>query len=203
MGKAWIALVIIIVVIVAVGYLTFRPSWPPRAETLVYRFMTDAPTLDTAHAGDTTSSVVLQCIVDGLVEQDPVTLEVRPELAESWEISDDGTVYTFHLRKGIKFHNGREVTAEDFKYSMERVLDPATAAEQRWVLEEIKGADAFDGKRVKHVEGIEVLDPSTLQITIKRPYKPFLGLLSMEVAAPVPREEVERLGMDPRRAARV
>ncbi len=196
MGKVWIALVIVIVVIAAVGYLTFRPSWPPRAETLLYRFKTDAPTLDPALAHDTTSSVVLQCIVDGLVEQDPLTLEVRPELAESWEISADRTVYTFHLRKSVMFHNGREVTAEDFKYSMERVLDPATAADQRWVLEEIKGADAFDGKTVKHVEGIEVLDPYTLRITIKQPYEPFLGLLSMEAASPVPREEVERLGED-------
>ncbi len=196
MGKAGVALLLIVAVGVVVGLFTFDRNWPPREETLVYRFKTDAPTLDPALGRDTTSSTVMQCIVDGLVEQDPVTLEVRPELAESWEISEDGTIYTFHLRKGVKFHNGREVTAEDFKFSMERVLDPATAADQRWVLEEIKGTDEFDGKTVKHVEGIEVLDRYTLRLTIKRPYEPFLGLLSMEAASPVPREEVERLGED-------
>jgi len=194
-------LALICVVALAVGSSCFRGTGkngrdPERSKTLVYRLKTDAPTLDPALAHDTTSSTVLQCIVDGLVEQDPVTLEVRPELAESWTISDDGTVYTFTLRKGVRFHNGREVTAADFKYSMERTLNPKTAADQRWVLEEIAGADAFDGDAVPHVSGIEVLDGYTLRLTIKRPYEPFLGLLSMEAASPVPREEVERLGED-------
>jgi oligopeptide transport system substrate-binding protein len=196
MSKLGIGILLLIVADVFVGGLLFSQSWTPRDETLVYRFKTDAPTLDPALAHDTTSSTVLQCIVDGLTELDAETLEVKPELAESWEISEDGRTYTFHLRRGVKFHNGREVTAKDFRYSMERVLDPATAADQRWVLEEIVGSDEFDGKTVKHVKGIEVLDPYTLRITIKQPYKPFLGLLSMEAASPVPREEVERLGED-------
>ncbi len=196
MAKAGAVFLLLVALDVLFGIASFEGSSQPRDETLLYRFKTDAPTLDPALAHDTTSSTVLQCIVDGLVEQDPLTLEVIPELAESWEISEDRTVYTFHLRQGVTFHNGREVTAEDFKYSMERVLNPATAADQRWVLEEIKGADAFDGKAVKHVEGIEVLDAYTLRITIKQPYEPFLGLLSMEAGSPVPREEVERLGED-------
>jgi len=196
MAKIGIGILALLLANVFLGTLVFTESWPPREETLVYRFKTDAPTLDPAYAHDTTSSTVLQCLVDGLTELDPETLEVRPELAESWEVSEDGTVYTFHLRRGVTFHNGREVTAADFKYSMERVLDPATAADQRWVLEEIKGADAFDGKTVTEVEGIEVLDRYTLRITIKQPYKPFLGLLSMEAASVVPREAVERLGED-------
>jgi oligopeptide transport system substrate-binding protein len=196
MRKTALVIALLVAAVVAVGYFTFARSWPPRDETLVYRFKTDAPSLDPALARDTTSSTVLQCIVDGLVEQDPVTLEVRPELAESWEISDDKTVYTFHLRHGVKFHNGRQVTAEDFRYSMERTLNPATAADQRWVLGQIKGADAFKGTPGEHVEGIEVLDPYTLRLTITRPYEPFLALLSMEAASPVPREEVERWGDD-------
>jgi oligopeptide transport system substrate-binding protein len=196
MGKSGLGLVALLVINVLVGAITISGSWTPRDDTLVYRFKTDAPTLDPAYGRDTTSSTVLQCLFDGLTELDAETLEVKPELAESWEVSDDGTVYTFHLRHGVEFHNGREVTAEDFKFSMERVLDPATAADQRWVLEELKGADTFDGKTVQHVEGIEVLDPYTLRLTINRPYAPFLALLSMEAASPVPREEVERLGED-------
>ena len=196
MRKAAAVGILILIVALVIGFLTIGKNWPPREETLAYRFKTDAPSLDSAQLRDTTSSTVAQCIYDGLVEQDPLTLEVRPELAESWDVSEDGTVFTFHLRKGVLFHNGREVTADDFKYSMERVLSPATAANQRWVLEEIKGSDDFKGSPGEHVEGIEVLDRYTLRLTIKRPYQPFLGLLSMEAASPVPREEVERWGED-------
>jgi len=196
MGKLGIGLAALLVINAIVATVTISGSWTPRNETLMYRFKTDAPTLDPAYAHDTTSSTVLQCIVDGLTELDAETLDVKPELAESWEISEDGTVYTFHLRRGVRFHNGREVTADDLKYSMERVLDPKTAADQRWVLEEIVGSDEFSARKADHVAGIEVLDPYTLRIRIKRPYAPFLGLLSMEAASPVPREEVERLGED-------
>ncbi len=195
MGKTALIIAVLAAAVVG-GIFVFARSGPPRDETLVYRLKTDAPSLDPAHLRDTTASTVAQCIFDGLVEQDPLTLEVVPQLATHWEESDDKTVYTFHLRKGITFHNGREVTAEDFKYSMERVLDPATAANQRWVLEEIKGADTFKGKPGQHVEGIEVLDPYTLRITLERPFAPFLAMLSMEAASPVPREHVEKWGED-------
>jgi len=61
-----------------------------------------------------------------LMDYEPGATNLRPDLAEDYSISDDGKVFTFHLRKGVKFHNGRELTTEDVKYSIERVINPQT-----------------------------------------------------------------------------
>src|SRR3990172_1554135 len=83
-------------------------------------------TLDPACTSDTGSAEYIIEIFSGLVTFDK-DLKLVPDIAEKWEISDDGTVYTFHLRRGVKFHDGsRQVTADDFKFSMERSLDPDT-----------------------------------------------------------------------------
>lgn len=91
-----------------------------------YRLATDPPTLDPALSTDTTSGAVVLKIHDGLVQFDPMTLEAIPAVAESWEVSEDGLTYTFHLRKDVKFHNGRPLTAEDVLQSYQRTLNPAT-----------------------------------------------------------------------------
>lgn len=167
-----------------------------RSNTLAYRFMSDPPSLDPAHSTDTTSGTATALIFDGLVELDPVTLQMVPAVAESWEISDDKLVYTFHLRKGVKFHNGREVKADDFRYTFERTLSPETASERTWVLEYVKGADEFRSGSAKTIEGIEVLDDYTLKLTAKEPYPLFLQYLYMDAANVVPREVTEKWGDD-------
>ena len=80
-------------------------------------------TLDPARIGDIYSRSVAQQIFDGLVQFDQ-TLTITPALAESWKASRDGLTWTFTLRKGVKFHHGREVTADDAVYSFTRILDP-------------------------------------------------------------------------------
>jgi oligopeptide transport system substrate-binding protein len=161
-----------------------------------YRLASDPPTLDPAHSTDTTSGAIVLKIFDGLVQFDEKTLSVIPAVAASWVISTDGRCYTFTLRKGVLFHNGREVKAADFKYSFERVLDPKTASERRWVLEKIKGADAYSKGQAPSVGGIDVVDDYTLKITLSEPYAPFLAQLCMEAGSVVPREEVEKAGND-------
>ena len=163
---------------------------------LKYWLKQDPPNLDPAHARDTTSAVVVMHLFDGLVELDPITLEPLPAVAESWTISDDGRVYTFTIRKGVKFHNGRKVTAEDFRYSFDRILDPDTRSERTWVLEDIKGARARINRKAGNVEGIKVIDDYTLELTLEKPLAFFIFLLSMEAASVLPREEVERWGED-------
>ena len=81
-------------------------------------------------------------------------LALQPDLAEKWTVSDDGTIYTFHLYPGARFTNGREVTSHDFKYSFERVLDPATRSPRTWVLDRIKGAKKFMGGEEQEVSGM-------------------------------------------------
>jgi len=161
-----------------------------------YWLQQDPPNLDPAHGRDTTSAVVQMHIYDGLVDLEPLTLEPQPAVAESWTISEDGLVYTFHLRKGVKFHNGREVTAEDFRYSFERILDPKTKSERTWVLEQLKGAEAMLKGEADTVEGIKVIDDYTIELTLKEPLAFFISLLSMESASVIPKEEVMKWGED-------
>jgi ABC-type transport system substrate-binding protein len=118
-----------------------------------------------------------------------------PNLASKMpEISSDKTTFTFTLRPGVKFHNGREITAEDVKYAWERVLLPATAAWGSSYFADIVGAkDMLDG-RTKSLDGVDVVNSKTLKVQLETPNFTFLNAVSQPFSSPVPREEVERLG---------
>ena len=103
-----------------------RPTSSSGGALLDLRLVADPPTtLDPAMVEDSSSAEYVDKIYSGLVGLDE-NLNVVPEAAERWEVSSDGTVYTFYLRSDVYFHNGRKVTAQDFKYSIERACDPAT-----------------------------------------------------------------------------
>jgi ABC-type transport system substrate-binding protein len=155
----------------------------------------DPTTLDPALSNDAGSGELCALLYDGLVRFGAGT-EILPDVAEEWEVSPDGRTYTFFLRSGVRFTNGRQVTAEDFKYSFERVLDPQTKSSRGWVFQDISGARDFMAGRAREVSGIRVLDQGTLQITLVKPFAPFLGFMAMPAALVVPREEVERWGED-------
>ncbi len=159
---------------------------------LRYRLDGDPPTLDVAHGTDTRSATILLKVFDGLVQYEPTTLKVVPAVARSWIISKDGRLYTFTLRNNAFFHNGRKVTAHDFKYSFERILNPKTASERVWVLSPIQGATAFESGKAGEVSGIRALSDSILELRLETQFAPFLGQLCMEAASVVPREEVEK-----------
>jgi len=120
-----------------------------------------------------------------------------PDMADGWpEISADGLVYTFKIKPGLKFHNGREVEAADFKYSLERALDPHWASWASPYLLRIKGAqEMLDGK-AKAVSGIEAPDSHTLRLTLTEPDVTLLNLLALPVTWVVPHEEVDRWGTE-------
>ncbi|MBI4301793.1 MAG: peptide ABC transporter substrate-binding protein, partial [Chloroflexi bacterium] len=142
----------------------------------------DPPTLDPALSGDATSAEYIVHIFSGLVTINR-QLEVEPDIAERWDVSPDGKIYTFYLRSGVKFHNGREVTAHDFKYSIERAADPATESTTADAyLGDIVGVkDKLSGKR-KDVPGVRVIDDRTLEITIDAPKPYFLAKLTFPAA---------------------
>lgn len=119
-------------------------------------------------------------------------LEVLPDLAESWEISPDGKVYTFHLRRNARFHNGRPVKAGDFVYSWERAADPATKSDTVLTyLGDIVGlADKHAGK-AKSISGLKVIDDHTLQVTIDAPKPYFLMKLTYGTSSVLDRANVE------------
>ncbi len=157
----------------------------------VYRLASDPPSLDPIHTTDTSSATVVFCLFEGLVDQDPVTLEVVPALAKSWEILDGGLAYVFHLKSGVHFHNGRVMTVEDIRWSFERTLTPANRSERSWVLGPIRGSAAMLAGKATRLEGFETPDDSTVIIRLDRPFAPFLSYLSMECARVAAREGVQ------------
>lgn len=162
---------------------------------LYYRLNTNPTTLDPALIVDVTGGTISAKLFNGLVSIGD-DLGIRSDIAEKWTISQDGLIYTFALRRGITFSNKKEVRSGDFKYSFERVLDPKTRSPNIWVFEKILGAEEFMKGRASDVEGIKVIDDYTLQIRLKRPFAPFLNLLTTTSAYVVPKEEIERLGPD-------
>ena len=152
------------------------------------------PTLDPALVTDTTSSGVVVEVFSGLVALD-TDLRLVPDLAESWEISPDGTVYTFKIRPDATFHDGKAVTAHDFKWSIERAADPRTASPVADIyLNDIVGVeDVFEG-RAMEISGIQVIDDRTIQFTIDSPKAYFLAKLTYPTAYVLDRENVEAGG---------
>jgi len=155
----------------------------------------DPVTLDPAKMSDIYSAVVIQQIVEGLVQYSE-NLMVIPCIAESWESSRDNLKWTFHLKKGVKFHNGREVSAEDFVYTFKRILNRETGSTAAQLLSRIKGAKNYMNGKTDEVEGLVVKGNKILEIELEEPFPPFIAVLAMVNLGVVPREEVERYGND-------
>ena len=146
------------------------------------RIWSDPPTLDPHLTGDTTSSAIVVEVFGGLVSFD-TSLNLIPDLAESWDISEDAETYTFKIRKNATFHDGKSVTAEDFKWSFNRAVNPDTASPiAETYLGDIVGVeDVLEGKS-DEISGITVLDEYTLQIKIDSPKAYFLQKLTYPTA---------------------
>ncbi|MBI4866979.1 MAG: ABC transporter substrate-binding protein [Candidatus Wallbacteria bacterium] len=193
---------------------------------------TNPPTFDPALATDTTSVFCLLQMFDGLVKFDLSTNgtdaadsqsqgSITSAVAESWDISSDGLVYTFHLSPKVTFHatsengrptanGGRRVTASDVKFSFERVLDPLTESARAQIFSVIEGAEEFRAGKTRSVRGLEAItlpkaaesrhagcsQPCTIRIRLTSPYAPFLATLTMSNAFIVPKEDVLKWGKD-------
>jgi len=158
--------------------------------------LTEDPTsLDPAMIVDVSGGSVAAKLFSGLVRFDE-QMNVAPDVASDWEISDDGLTYTFLLRRDVRFHNGRRLTAHDVKYSFERVLSPESGSRRKWLFEPILGANDLIEGRAERCAGITVVDEYTIEIMLERPLAVFLGFLAMPNAYIVPHEEVERWGKD-------
>jgi oligopeptide transport system substrate-binding protein len=155
----------------------------------------DPATLDPAHISDIYESVVVQQIFEGLVQYSD-NLMVVPCIAESWESSRDNLRWVFTLKKGVTFHNGREVTADDFVYTFTRILDPDTGSLVAPLLSKIEGAQEFMRGETSSVSGIEAVRRYTLEIRLIEPFPPFIAALAMVNLGVVPHEEVESRGKD-------
>ena len=136
-------------------------------------------------------------VFDRLVEtktgEDGSTLIV-PSLAESWEVSDDGLEYTFHLRQNVTFSNGSPLTASDVYYTFVRLLTIPNGC-NRSIAESILGAVALENREVKHLEGFRILSDTDFVITLEEPFAAFLSCLSMPGASILDEESTVKAGV--------
>ena len=167
------------------------PNLPERVEGELRLVGTDPITLDPACASDAGSAEYIVEIFSGLVSFDK-DLNIIPDVAESYDVSPDGLVYTFHLRSNVLFHDGsRRIVADDFKFSMERALNPDTLSTVgEAYLDDIVGAKEFARGQAEEVTGIKALNDNTLEITIDSPKEYFISKLTYPTAFVVDRREV-------------
>jgi peptide/nickel transport system substrate-binding protein len=179
----WGALALACVVVVAAA--TIQPAQGqgrPGPRVIVSAYPRDFRNLDPAHIPGSPDYQIAMNVFSGLVRYKRDSVDVEPDLAERWRVSPNGRVYTFFLRRGVQFHGGYgELTSQDVKYSLERILNPATRSRYRASL--------------SIIETIETVDPYTVRITLKAPSASFLaGALAFRPGYIVSQKAVEQLG---------
>jgi peptide/nickel transport system substrate-binding protein/oligopeptide transport system substrate-binding protein len=157
------------------------------------RLKDDPTSLDPARIVDVPGGALSAKIYDGLVRFNGEG-KIVSGLASRWEVSADGRTYYFYLRPGVRFHNGREVVASDFVYSLKRLLDPRVNSPRNWLLQAVRGAERFSRGEAKEVAGLRRRGNREVVIELERPSSLFLDFLAMPNTVVVPREEVEKWG---------
>lgn len=165
---------------------------------------TEPQDLDPHIVTGVTEHNIISALLEGLVGENPETLEPVPGMAEYWVVSADGREYTFFIRDQAKWSNGDPVTAQDFAWSWQRMLSPALAAEYAYQLYPIKNARAFNkGELLSFSEvGVKAVDNKTLEVVLEHPTPYFLSLLAHYSTFPVHPPTILKFGeMDERGSA--
>lgn len=174
---------------------TTEASEEPQAQEITFVVSNEPDGIDPGITNNSFAAVFLANCFEGLVTNDE-SGSVVPGSAESWDISEDGTVYTFHLRDGLKWSDGSDLTAEDFVYAYQRVLTPATGGQYvNMITDYVAGAAEFyAGTGSAEELGVKALDDKTLEITLIQPTSYFIDVLSMWVYDPVQKATIEANG---------
>lgn len=164
------------------------------ADTLYRGNGAEPATLDVHKSSGVPEANIQRDLFEGLVTE-AADGSLQPGVAERWDISDDGLLYTFHLRQDSKWSNGEMVTADDFVYAFQRALKPETASDYAFILWAVAGAEALSkGEGSVDDLGIQASDKHTLAITLAAPTPYFLELLTHHMAYPVPKAVIEKEG---------
>ncbi len=161
-----------------------------------FRMAQDTPaSLDPACLDDVYEATVINQIFDGLLRFDG-SLNIVPCVADLWEVSPDGLVYTFHLKPGVRFHDGSEVTADDVVYSFSRIfkLPPESTTLAREYLGHILGTQEYAQGKTDSIAGLQALGDYDLRIELAHPFASFLAVVASDPSRIVPRRYVERVG---------
>ena len=196
MLKHWLRQTTIAATLAVTPVCAFAQDAPVQGGDIVITYKDDIATLDPAIGYDWVNWSMIKSLYSRLMDYKPGTPELVPSLAETFEVSPDGLTYTFKLRKGVKFSNGRDVVASDVKYSIERAVNPKTQGPGAGFFGAIKGFDALSGGTSETLEGIEVPDDATVVFHLSRPDATFLHVLAINFASVVPKEAVEAAAGD-------
>ena len=195
MSKMKLVSILFLTVAVAVGFCA-NPNYMSIAMT------TDPGTADVQKTTDA-YGIPLN-IYDRLVEAvtvKPGESRIVPGLAEKWDVSPNGLVYTFTLRKGVKFHNGEILKADDVLFTFDRMLNPATKALNTDFLDMIAGAEDRMSGKASSVSGLKVIDDGTIQITLTKPFAPFIANIATPAGSIYNRKATlaagDQFGLDP------
>ncbi|MGG0187788.1 peptide ABC transporter substrate-binding protein, partial [Bacillus rhizoplanae] len=154
----------------------------------------EIPSMDSSKATDAVSFLALNNVMEGLYRLDK-DQKPTPGMAESYKKSDDGKTYTFKLRKDAKWSNGDPVTAKDFVFAWQRLLDPKTAAEYAFIMYDVKNAQAInEGKAPVDSLGVKAVDDNTLEVQLDNPVPYFIELTTFGSFYPLNEKVVKEKG---------
>jgi oligopeptide transport system substrate-binding protein len=160
--------------------------------------ITPPASIDPGNAFEPMGSMVVRALCDPLIDFDPETGELKPAIAESWQVSDGGTQITLKLREGVRFHNGDEVTADDVVFALSRVADAEYASALAPLLEPVAGYEFIHGDAetdnedlLRRIAGVMATESYGVQISLNDNRADFLRVLAHPLASPIPAEAVE------------
>lgn len=169
----------------------------PRAGGTISVAIAEPKSIDPHRVADRPGVLVLKQMCEPLVTADPLSSKLLPGAAESWSMSDDAKKFNFQLREGLKFHNGRDVTAEDYVYSLNRLAGNKESGSKAFLLERVAGYVEVREGRAPGLSGARALDPRTLEIETAEPFAELPAIMAHPAAgSAVPKEEVDK-GADP------
>ncbi|WP_296085567.1 ABC transporter substrate-binding protein [uncultured Agrobacterium sp.] len=177
-------------------FALYAQDAPSQGGDIVVTYKDDITTLDPAIGYDWVNWSMIKSLYSRLMDYEPGTANLVPSLAESFDVASDGLTYTFKLRKGVKFSNGRDVVASDVKYSIERAVNPKTQGPGAGFFGAIAGFDDVTGGKSDTLSGIETPDDGTVIFHLARPDATFLHVLAINFASVVPKEAVEAANGD-------
>ena len=196
MFKRWLQTTTMATMVALAPLSLMAQEMPKQGGDIVVTYKDDITTLDPAIGYDWVNWSMIKSLYSRLMDYEPGTPNLVPSLAESFTVAPDGLTYTFKLRTGVKFSNGREVVASDVKYSIERAVDPKTQGPGAGFFGAIKGFEDVTGGKATTLAGIETPDASTVVFNLSRPDATFLHVLAINFASVVPKEAVEAAGGD-------
>lgn len=183
--------------LITVTACTGKPRYPFNNDTFHFEIATEPPTLDWNLVSDTTSSNIIDNIMDGLVAYDfsKKDVSIVPGLAESWTISPDGLTYTFKIRRGVKWTDGEELKAKHFTDGWRRLVDPKSASPYASYISFVKnGKEIIAGKKPVDSLGVETVDDFTFKVTLESVTPYFLFATTHTSTFPVRLDVIEKFG---------